>query len=92
MRVAMVIWAWAPASRVTVPIGRGPSRNVTLPVGAGFPASLAVTVLVKVIVWPILEGFADEAGVEVVVPPGSGSVLSKGLTIGTGSGIWRAAP
>ena len=47
-----------------VPSGPPPSVNETVPVG--FPATLLLTVAVKVIDWPVTAGFAEELKVVVV--------------------------
>src|SRR5712691_7427873 len=43
-----------------------PSRKVTVPVGVPLPGGFAVTVAVKVTLWPTTEGLTDEPS-EVVV-------------------------
>ena len=45
-----------PAERVPVPSVVPPSRNVTDPVGVPAPGPLAVTVVLKITLWPKTEG------------------------------------
>jgi hypothetical protein len=54
--------AFAPQPVIVVP----PSLKFTVPVGVPDPGATALTVAVKVIDWPVTEGFADEATVVVV--------------------------
>jgi hypothetical protein len=49
-----------PFDTVTVPIVLDPSLNTTLPVGVPPPGDTALTVALKVTVWPKFEGFSDE--------------------------------
>ena len=44
-----------------------PSRKVTVPVGTPDPGAFAVTVAVKVTLWPEIDGLADETIVVVVL-------------------------
>ena len=53
--------AWPDEFKVLVLSVLVPSLNVTLPLGIAVPGELAVTVAVKVTVWPLREGLRDEA-------------------------------
>jgi hypothetical protein len=65
VKVAVVNVAW-PALKVPLPIVVAPSRNVIVPVGV--PAA-AVTVAVKVKLWPAVDGFNEEVRVVLVLAP-----------------------
>jgi len=58
--------AWPEAFKVLVLSVLVPSLKVTLPAGTAVPGALAVTVAVKVTLWPCLDGLSDEV-TELVV-------------------------
>src|SRR6185436_15181782 len=63
----LVVSVATPALSVTVPNGELPSLNVIVPLGVPAPGAVAVTVAVKVTVWPKTDGFGVEASVVAVL-------------------------
>jgi len=56
----MVIVAMLPAPTLPDPMLVAPSKNVTVPDGLPAPGALAVTIAVKVTLWPNTDGFGAE--------------------------------
>lgn len=83
-RVAVEMLATPELSRPELPSVWVPSMKVTDPVGTLLPAAAAVTVAVKVTLWPNAMGFA-EATTATVVPPTSSmlgtEVLARKLAL-----------
>lgn len=58
--------AWPEEFKVLVLSVLVPSLNVTLPPGTAVPGELAITVAVKVTLWPWFDGLSDEVTALVV--------------------------
>src|SRR5207249_12249843 len=57
-----------PFTSVTVPSEVAPSLNVTVPVGTPVAGATALTVELKVTVWPTVEGFGEEVRLVLEFP------------------------